>query len=323
MMRRIFTVAAASALAMAVLAACGSGSSPGDTDAKGLTKLTVGIVPFSPDAVMFHAMDAGIFKKHGLEVKTEPAASPIAISAAMVSGKQQFGFITTPVLVNANLAGTAMKCVSPVDGQVNKERDSSALVTSKKSGITSLAGLAGKKFAVVQLGSINRLGAQKLFDDAGVKGVKYLAIPFPQMPQALADGRVDGAVITSPYVETAIDAGANVLAHPSSDIWPDGTIYCFAAMSKYLTENPKIAKAFNAAMTESITYAKDHEPEVLKSLVSHLKLSPKEAAAQIIPSNYVPEINRDSIASIQSEMEKQGVIKKTVNPDDLVWTPSS
>ena len=320
-MRRIFTVGIASALAMVVLAACGSGS--GAADSKGLTKLTVGIVPFTPNAVLFHAMDAGIFKKHGLEVTTEPAASPIAISAAMVSGKQQFGFITTPVLLNAKIAGTDMKCVSPIDGQINKERDASALVASKKSGITSLAGFAGKKFAVVQLGSINRVGAQKQFDDAGVKGVEYVSIPFPQMPQALADGRVDGAVITSPYAQSAIDAGAKVLGHPSSDIWPEGTIYCYAGMSKYLADNPKIATEFDAAMTESILYAKDHENEVLKSLVSHLKLSPKEAAAQIIPSNFVPKINTDSIASIQTEMEKQGMIKKTVNPDDLVWTPSS
>lgn len=319
-MRRTIKVGLASLLAV-MLTACGGGAG-GEESSSELTEVTVGIVPFSPDAVLFHAMkEDGIFEKHGLKVTTVPAASPIAISAAMVSGQQQFGFITTPVLINANIAGTGMKCVSPVDGQVSKERDASALVASKESGITSLKDFSGTKFAVVQLGSINRLGAQKLFDEAGVTDVEYLAIPFPQMPQALADSRVEGAVITSPFSQTAIDAGATVLAHPSSDIWPDGTIYCFAATAKYLDENPDVAEAFQDAMKESILYTKDHEEEVLQTLVEHLKLTPDQAAKQIIPSNYVPEINTDSIDSIQQEMKRQGDIDTTVDAAELVWAP--
>lgn len=311
-------------LLVGAMAGCTSAPASNSTDAGSsgsakLTDVTVGIVPFSPNAILFHAMDGGIFKKHGLNVTTQPAASPIEVSAAMLSGTQQFGFITTPVLINAAIAGTSLKCVSPIDGELSSDRDASALVASKKSGITSLEGFAGKKFAVVQLGSINRLGAQKLFDDAGVKDVKYVAIPFPQMPQALADGRVDGAVITSPFSGTAIAAGAKVLAHPSSDTWPNGTIYCYAATAQYLQKNAKVAAAFQAAMKESILYTKDHEQEVLKTLVEHLKLTPEVASKQIIPSNYVPEINDKSIGAIQDEMKKQDWIKKTVPVEELVW----
>jgi NitT/TauT family transport system substrate-binding protein len=323
-MRKIIKLGLVGVL-VGALAACSTGPTTGDTDSKTKepvtsTDVTVGIVPFSPNAILFYAMDSGIFEKHGLKVTTQPAASPIEVSAAMVSGTQQFGFITTPVLVNAAIAGTSLKCVSPIDGQISSERDASALVASKESGITTLAGFAGKKFAVVQLGSINRLGAQKLFDDAGVKDVEYVAIPFPQMPQALADGRVSGAVITSPFSGTAIAAGAKVIAHPSSDTWPNGTIYCYAGTGDYLNKNPKVAKAFQDAMKESILYTKDHEAEVLKTLVEHLKLTPEVAAKQVIPSNYIPELNIKSIDSIQAEMKRQDWIKSTVDVDDLVWT---
>jgi NitT/TauT family transport system substrate-binding protein len=323
-MRKIIKLGLVGVL-VGALAACSTGPTTGDTDSKTkepatITDVTVGIVPFSPNAILFYAMDSGIFEKHGLKVTTQPAASPIEVSAAMVSGTQQFGFITTPVLVNAAIAGTSLKCVSPIDGQISSERDASALVASKESGITTLEGFAGKKFAVVQLGSINRLGAQKLFDDAGVKDVEYVAIPFPQMPQALADGRVSGAVITSPFSGTAIAAGAKVIAHPSSDTWPNGTIYCYAGTGDYLNKNPKVAKAFQDAMKESILYTKDHEAEVLKTLVEHLKLTPEVAAKQVIPSNYIPELNIKSIDSIQAEMKRQDWIKSTVDVDDLVWT---
>jgi NitT/TauT family transport system substrate-binding protein len=313
----------AMAALLSITAACGSGSGSSDAagSSGGLTDVTVGIVPFTPNAVLFLAQKNGIFKKHGLKVTTESAAAPTPIVASMVAGKQQFGFLTTPVLVNASAQGTDVKCVAPIDGQISPDRDASALVAAKDSGITSLKDLSGKTVAVVQLSSINLIGAQKLITDAGAKDTKFVAMPFPQMPQALADGRVDAAVITSPYVETALQAGAVALAHPSSDLWPNGTIYCYAATASYLDKNPKVAEEFHDAMVEAITYTKDHEDEAKATLVDQLHLSPEQAQAQVIPSNFVPEINTDSIASIEQVMVDQGAIKKKVDPADLVWQP--
>lgn len=319
------------AAVVSVAAACGnSGSGSGTSNAAGgsssgggaaLTDVTVGIVPFSPNAVLFLAQKNGIFKKHGLNVTTESAAAPTPIVASMVAGKDQFGFVTTPVLVNANAQGTDIKCVSPIDGELSADRDSSALVAAKNSGIKSVKDLAGKTVAVVQLSSINLIGAQKLVNDAGAKGTKFVAMPFPQMPQALADGRVDAAVITSPYVDIALKAGAVPLAHPSSQLWPNGTIYCYAATGSYLKSNPKVAKEFQDAMVEAINYTKGHESEAKATLVDGLKLSPQEAQAQVIPSNFVPKINTDSIASIEQAMKDQGALAKPVDPKSLVWNP--
>jgi NitT/TauT family transport system substrate-binding protein len=174
---------------------------------------------------------------------------------------------------------------------------------------------------VVQLASINLIGAKKLIEDAGATGTEYVALPFPQMPQALADGRVDAAVITSPYVEQALDAGAVTLANPSSDLFPEGTIYCYAASASYLEENADVAERFQAAMEEAIVYAGENEEEAKATLVEYLELTPEQAQAQVIPTNYVPEINLESISDIQDLMEEQGSIDSKVDPEDLVWQP--
>jgi NitT/TauT family transport system substrate-binding protein len=308
--------ATALAAVMVVAAACGGGG--GGSDA-GPTDITVNIVPFTPNAVLFLGMEKGMFEKRGLNVELQRAASPVPVVASLVAEQSDFGFVTTPVLINANREGTPIKCVAPIDGQISPDRDASALVAPAGSGIDSLDDLSGKSVAVVQLASINLIGAKKLIEDAGATGTEYVAMPFPQMPQALADGRVDAAVITSPYLETALGAGAVALAHPSSDLWPNGTVYCYAATAQYLAENPAVAKGFHDAMEEAILYAKDHEDEALATLVEHLELTPEQAKAQIIPTNYVPEINLDSIAAIQDVMAQQGSINSTVEPADLVW----
>ncbi len=311
----------ASVLAVVVLvaAACGGGSTAADGTEQ--TDVTVGIVPFSPNAVLFLAMQNGMFAKRGLNVTVEPAASPVPIVSSLVAGQADFGFVSTPVLINANREGTPIQCVSPVDGQVSPDRDASALVAAAGRGIDSLDDLSGKTVAVVQLASINLIGAKKLIEDAGATGTEFIAMPFPQMPQALADGRVDAAVITSPYVETALAAGAVTLANPSSDLFPTGTIYCYAATAQFLSENPQIGRGFRDAIDESIRYSKDHEDEAKATLVEHLQLTPEQAAAQVIPSNYVPEINIDSIGAIQDLMRQQGSIDSTVDPAALVWQP--
>ncbi len=314
------------AAVMAMAAACGSDDGGGSsTAAEGgngeITEVTVNIVPFSPNAVLFLAMEKGMFEEQGLEVTLVEAASPIPVVASLVAGQAQFGFVTTPVLINSSREGTPLECVAPIDGQVSPERDASALVAAADSGIDSLEDLSGKSVAVVQLASINLIGARKLIEDAGATGTEYVAMPFPQMPQALADGRVDAAVITSPYVEQALDAGAVELAHPSSDLFPEGTIYCYAATGQYLEENPDVAEGFQAAMEEAITYAGEHEDEAKATLVEHLELTEEQAQAQVIPSNYVPEINVESIGDIQDLMLEQGSIDDTVEPEDLVWQP--
>jgi NitT/TauT family transport system substrate-binding protein len=307
--------AAALAAVMVVVAACGGGGG----SASGSTEITVNIVPFTPNAVLFLGMEKGMFAKRGIEVELQRSASPIPVVASLLAEQADFGFVTTPVLINANREGTPVKCVAPVDGQISPERDASALVAAAGSGIDSLDDLSGKSVAVVQLASINLIGAKKLIDDAGATGTEYIAMPFPQMPQALADGRVDAAVITSPYLETALDAGAVVLAHPSSDLFPNGTVYCYAATAQYLEGNAPVAQGFHDAMAEAIGYAKDHEDEALATLVEQLDLTPEQAQAQIIPTNYVPEVNLDSIAAIQDLMAQQGAINSTVDPADLVW----
>jgi NitT/TauT family transport system substrate-binding protein len=100
-------------------------------------------------------------------------------------------------------------------------------------------------------------------------------------------------------------------------------VYCFAATARYLSGNAKTAQAFRDAMVESTLYAKDHLSEEKDTLVKYLKLSSEEAQAQEIASNYVPELNLQSISEIQDLMKQQDEIKSTVDPKSLIWPGTS
>jgi NitT/TauT family transport system substrate-binding protein len=290
-----------------------------------VTNVTLGYVPYSDDASLFYAQDSGIFRKHGLNVTFVAQASPVAVEASMASGQEQFGFITTPVLVNLNSKGVNVKCVSSVDGgePSNPANDSTVLVAAKGSGIKSVADLAGKNVAEVQLTSLNSLAVEVLAKRAGIDpaSIHQIAIPFPQMPAALAQGRVQAAVIVSPFAATALGEGAVVLTHPNVDLFPNGTLTCLDAMGSYISANPTIVSEFRAAMDESIAFSQAHESVVKQTLASHLSLPMAVAEKVILATNWNPTLNPASITLIEGYMKQFGIITTEPPAASLIWSP--
>ncbi len=309
----------------------GTASTAGSTAAGGasasgsVTNVTLGYVPYSDDASLFYAQSSGIFKQHGLNVTFVAQASPVAVEASMASGTEQFGFITTPVLINLNSKGVSVKCVSSVDGSEpsTPADDSTVLVAAKGSGITSVKDLAGKNVAEVQLTSLNSLAVEILAKQAGIdpSSIHQIAIPFPQMPAALAQGRVQAAVIVAPFTDTATAEGATVLTHPNVDLFPNGTVTCLDAMSSYISANPTVVSEFRAAMDQSIAYSQTHEAVVKQTLVKGLSLTPAVAAKQILATNWNPALNTASITMIENYMKQFGVITSEPPAASMVWNP--
>lgn len=309
-------------------ASAAGGSSPasaGGSAPAGVTNVTLGYVPYSDDASLFYAQDSGIFRQHGLNVNFVPQASPVAVEASMASGTEQFGFITTPVLINLNSRGVNVKCVSSVDGNEpsNPADDSTVLVAAKGSGITSVKDLAGKNVAEVQLTSLNSLAVEILAKQAGISpaSIHQIAVPFAQMPAALSQGRVQAAVIVAPFANTATSEGATVLTHPNVDLFPNGTVTCLDAMGSYISANPKVVSEFRAAMDASIAYTKTHQAQVKQSLVKGLSLAPAVAAKQILASNFNTSFNVASITTIENDMKQFGMVTSTPPASSMVWNP--
>jgi NitT/TauT family transport system substrate-binding protein len=305
-----------------------SGASSANASGSGsgtVTNVTLGYVPYSDDASLFYAQSSGIFKKHGLNVTFVPQASPVAVEASMASGTEQFGFITTPVLLNLASKGVGVKCVSTVDGNepTNPANDTTVLVAAKGSGIKSIKDLAGKNVAEVQLTSLNSLSVMVLAKQAGIDphSIHQIAIPFPQMPAALAQGRVQAAVIVAPFTQTALGEGATVLTHPNQVLFPNGTLTCLDAMSSYINANPTIVSEFRAAMNEAVTYSATHQAEVKQTLVKGLSLTPAVAAKQVLATNFSTAFNTASITDIANDMKEFGIISSVPPVSSLIWNP--
>lgn len=320
-------VVAAGMVVAATVAGCGgdsSGSGGGAGSSGKVTDVKVGYVPYADDAPAFLAQEKGIFRKHGLNVTFVPAANPTAIVAAMLSGQYQFGFITDPVLINVNIKGTPIKCVAPVVGRqpADTARDGTTLIAGKNSGIKGVKDLAGKKVAMVQLNSLNSLDVQTLASREGIdpKSIQLIQMPFPQMPAALSQGRVQAAVIVQPFANTAVEQGAKIINHPNAQLWAGGTTVCFSALGRYIDQKPDVVKNFNAGMREAILYTKDHESEAKSTLVKRMNLSAEAAQKQVLQTDWNPTLEPATIDKIQAAMKQFGLLQKTMPGSQMVWS---
>ncbi|HEX6519791.1 MAG TPA: ABC transporter substrate-binding protein [Streptosporangiaceae bacterium] len=320
-------IAGAAALALTAVGCGSSASNPSGGSTSGsssVANVTLGYVPYADDAALFYAQDSGIFRTHGLNVSFVAQASPVAVEASMQSGTEQFGFITTPVLINLNSKGVPVKCVSSVDGgqPASAAQDSTALVAAKGSGITSVKDLAGKNVAEVQLTSLNSLAVKVLAKRAGIDplSIREVAMPFPQMPAALSQGRVQAAVIVAPFVQTAIADGATVLDHPNTTLFPNGTVTCLDALGSYISGHQSVVAAFRAAMNESIAYSKTHQSAAKATLAKYLNLTPAVAQKETLSTNWDPTLNPASITLIEGYMKEFGEIQSEPPASSMIWS---
>ena len=151
--------------------------------------------------------------------------------------------------------------------------------------------------------------------------IHQIAIPFPQMPAALAQGRVQAAVIVAPFEATALAEGATVLTHPDVDLFPNGTVTCLDAMGSYISANPTVVSEFRAAMDESIAFSQAHESVVKQTLAAHLNLPMAVAEKQILATNWNPALNPASITLIEGYMKQFGIITSAPPAASMIWNP--
>lgn len=313
-----------------LLAGCGSSSSSSSGSAGsagshgGATTIQFGYVPYGDDGPLFLGIEKGFFSSRGLDVKPVPAASPTPIVANLVSGQDQFGFVTTNVLIDAVAHDVPIKCVSTVDGDQSPSHlhDSAVMLAAPGSGISSVAQLQNKTVAVVQLNSLNSVDVQESIAKAGgnPNSVHLISLPFPQMPQALKSGRVAAAVVVSPFSATAISEGARPLAYPNSSLFPNGTITCIAASTGYIHSHPQQVKAWQEAVDESAQYAKGHLPAARATLTTYLNLSPVAAQHAVLSTNWDTSVNTASVQEQETLLKQFGALSTVVPVSQLFYT---
>jgi NitT/TauT family transport system substrate-binding protein len=200
---RAWLTAVLAALAIAPLAACGSGSEPGSGSGSGNAELTVGVQTkilqtYYPQL----ATELGYFKKEGLNVKIVETQSPANTIQALIGGSLDL-YLGGPEALPAAAKGADVRFIA-----AGSNRSIWDIVAAKD--IHQVSDLKGKTFGVSATTSISTITARQALAKQGVNpdDVKYVvAGGTGARYTALQNGRIQAAALGIPVNYKATQSG--------------------------------------------------------------------------------------------------------------------
>jgi NitT/TauT family transport system substrate-binding protein len=141
------------------------------------------------------------------------------------------------------------------------------ILVGKNSPLKTAADLNGKTFGLsVAKGDLNAVTTQAWVEQHGGdwSSIKVLEIPQDAMVAAVDAGRIDAITLQSPSTAIALSSGkVRLFGRPYDAVGRQFSIAAWYALSKFSTENPLAARAYEQAVGEASRYANTHGPEMM------------------------------------------------------------
>lgn len=168
--------------------------------------------PLVPNSVMELAKQEGYFDRAGVEVEFVRVEQSPMVMAALRAGEGEMANVSLDVLLQAVGAGAA-----DLRGVTSPNKALPFLIAGK--GVGAVGDLAGKRFGIGRVGSVDHLLSMRVLEAAGVDvtSLELVALGQPQArAQALLAGQID-ATTMGIGTFTAVDDAADVSVLVSPD----------------------------------------------------------------------------------------------------------
>ena len=233
------------------------------------TKLALGLSGWTGFAPLTLAKEAGIFKKHGLDVALKKVPQKDR-HLALASGDIQCAATTVETWVVWNAAGVASKQLF----QLDKSYGADGMVV--RNNIASIADLKGKTIAASAPGTAPYFTMAWFLKKNGlsVKDVKVVNMEPNPAAQAFIAGQsgIDAALTYEPYLSLVRDkpeAGKIIATTLDYPMIMD-TVGC---TPKFIQENPKAAKALADSYFEALEYIAANKEKAYEIMGADVKQS--------------------------------------------------
>ena len=204
-------------------------------------------------------------------------------------------------------------------------RDGSTVMVQKDSPAKSLRDLRGKTFAIPSKYSNQNLVIHKLMEEQGINPdeIKFVEMPPPDMPGALAAKAIDAYFVGEPHAARAeLDGTGRVLYH-AKDIWP-GFISCVLVVTeKLIRERPAVVKDLVRGIAESGEWAETHRLDAAKVAAPYFRQDEKVVRYVLtqppdrVSYRMLTPTDAD-LAKIHEMALKAGIIAQPVRMSDLI-----
>jgi NitT/TauT family transport system substrate-binding protein len=276
----------------------------------------------SGEEVNHFAKEAGIFKKHGLDVEIVYIPGGSTVVQAMLSGGVQFGRGSATEVVSSHLAGFPMKILAAL---INKFVYS--FVTS--AGISKPQDLKGKAVAVSRFGSGSDFITRMALKSWGLEPVRDVTIlqvgNSPERLAAISSGKVHGSILSLSQTPRAKKLGLRVLADLSQidAEYPQGVLYASVSL---IEKRPDLVGTFVKAYVEAIQQFKANRQLAYRIISKSSGLTDQadiEEYFNLLTGRFLLDYPLPTLAGMKTVLDDLGAKNRKirdVKPEDLLET---
>ena len=263
--------------------------------------LRIAYLPITHALPLFAAAELPDSIRNNKDVELVKFGAWTELSEALNTGKVDGAIILAEMAVKAQELGVPIKTVAP------GHHDGNVAVVAPD--VNSPADLKGKTVAIPHRLSSHNILLNILLQRAGltIDDIKITELPPPEMPAALAEGRIAGYIVAEPFGAKGVESGAGKVLFESSELWPH-SVCCTLVLrddavnnksegvAKFLADYHVGADSLDAnpawAMQVARQYLKADSAVIARSLgwISFDNLQPVRQDYETL-SNYITQYN--------------------------------
>lgn len=283
--------------------------------------LRIGTILLEAAAEVYFAKDNGFFAKAGLDADIQTFDTGPAIAAAIVAGALDIGYGTVDALAAIYAKNVPLAIIAPSAEYISPDTaGTSGLLVAPASPVQSAKDLNGKVVAVIALNGITHTAARAWIDQNGGDSttVKFIEVPPPAMPAALAQGRVDAAWITEPFLTNA-KKNARALVYGFDAIGKRFLLNAWYTSRPWALAHPDLVRRFDAAMHDTAVWANANQSKSAGIVATYTKMDPA-ALATMTRSRYAEQLTPALLQPVVDVSAKYNGFGR-FPAQDLIYTP--
>ena len=300
------------AAALAALGALAAAPAPGFAQTAATVKIGSGSV--EANAQGFYALDAGFFKKGGVDVDLTILHSGPAIAAAVIGGDLNVGVSNVISLASAKLRGIPLTLIAP--GAIFDAKDATEQMVVLRDGpIRSAKDLNGRVVGGQSIGSTAQLAILAWIDKNGgdASSVKYVEVPPAASLAALQQGRIFAAALQDPELSAAGD-NVRTLGRAYEAIAKRYVLAAWFAMDDWLAKNRDLGRRVADALDQAGVWAMANPVPAAAIFEKYTKVHLGRAGEQ-----FAPKLDAAMFQPIFDSATKYKLLTAPLDASAILW----
>jgi NitT/TauT family transport system substrate-binding protein len=244
------------------------------------------------------------------------------------SGRLKATFMIAPLAMKLREQGVKVKVV------YLGHRDGSTVMVRSDHEARSVADLRGGLVAIPSKYSNQYLVFRKLMKDQGLgtDDIRFVEMPPPDMPGALATRAIDAYFVGEPHAARAELDGTGRILHHAKDIWPQFISCVLVVTEDLIDERPAIVADLVRGIAESGEWAEQHREEAAtlvspffrqdEALVRHVLTQPADRVSYRMLTPTDAELQRIADMGVEAgildrALDVRELIDRRFIPDDI------